>query len=181
MTVDRRIRIGDWLVPYDDAQQDVTIARSLKDVLTAVPGDDQNCMNSRCIMAHRRERVFPHPVYLVSTIKTRVYVVDELDDIGEPAHAVRYELSAKDSRLIGEHDKYGAGEPGDLRLRPPRDPKGSPIRAANAEKAGGARFSQGGGNGRGKGVQYSGNTSRPITSVGAKARFKVAVGALHSD
>lgn len=175
---DRRIRIGDWLVPYDDATEEVVMERSLKDVLTAVPGDDQNCMNSRCIMAHRRERVFPHPVYIVSTIKTRVYIVDQLDGIGNPSHAVRYELSKTDSRLIGEHDTYGSGEPGELRLRIPRDPKGSPLRAARADEAGGGRFSHGAGNGSSPGKPYSGDTRRPVTSIGAKARFKVAVGSL---
>lgn len=174
---DRRIRIGDWLVPYDDAKTPVTLARSMKDVLTAVPGDDQNCMNSRCIMAHRRERVFPHPVYLVSTIKSRVYVVDEIDDLGQPLHAVRYELSERDSRLIGEHDKYGSGQPGELRLKVPRDKKGSPKYARSPEEVN-ASFQRSGG---GKGEPYKGNSRRAVTSVGAKARYKVAVGSLVPD
>lgn len=165
MGIGRRIRIGDWLVPYDDAEVDVELERTLKDVLTAVPGDDANCMNSRCIMAQRREKVFPHPVFLVSTIKSRVYIVDQIDDSGQPAHAVRYELSARDSRLIGEHDKYGVGEPGTLRLRVPSIPKGE---AHNGwAKSGRGREQR----------NYTGKSNRTITSVGAKARFKVAVGA----
>lgn len=164
----RRIRIGDWLVDYDDATQDVELERTMKDVLTAIPGDDANCMNSRCIRAHRRERVFPHAVYLVSTIKSRVYVVDQINDAGEPVHAVRYQLSERDSRLIGEHDKYGAGEPGVLKLRVPRDPKGSTHCSSGYQGA----------NGNGN---YTGKRNRPVTSVGAKARFKVAVGALSAD
>lgn len=167
MARERRIRIGDWLVPYDDAKQEVALERTLKDVLTAVPGDDANCMNSRCIMAQRRERVFPHPVYLVSTIKSRVYIVDELTDGGMPAHAIRYELSERDSRLIGEHDRFGAGEPGLLRLRVPSSPKGSTHDGSGwvgHVPPSGSR-------------QYSGKSRRPVTSVGAKARFKVAVGA----
>lgn len=162
---ERRVRIGDWLVPYDDATQEVTIHRSIGDILRATPGDHADCMNTRCIMAQRREHAFPHPVLLVSTTKSRVYVVDRLTDTGEPAHAIRYELSERDSRLIGEHDKYAIGEPGELRLRVPRLPKGT-------DKTGGRKT--GGNTGK-----YQGKRPRPITSVGAAARFKVAVGALH--
>ena len=168
--VERRIRIGDWLIPYDDGTQSVTIPRTVADILKATPGNDRDCMNSRCIMAHKKAGVFPHPVFLVSTIKSRVYIVDQLDDAGEPAHAVRYELSARDSRLIGEHDKYAVGEPGDLTLRVPSDPKGSSHRAA---------FASGGGRGNRSGKHYAGKSKRPVTSVGAAARFKVAVGAFH--
>src|SRR5690606_20876576 len=147
----------------DDAKQDVELERTLKDVLTAIPGDDANCMNSRCIMAQRREKVFPHPVYLVSTIKSRVYIVDAMDDSGLPTHAIRYELSERDSRLIGEHDKFGVGEPGTLRLRVPRIPKGEDHSGYAA-------------NGRGDTQRrYTGKSNRTITSVGAKARYKVAV------
>jgi len=176
MAKDRRVRIGDWLVPYDDATQEITLQRTMRDVLQATPGDHTKCMNTRCIEAHKRDGLFPHPVYLVSTIKTRVYVVDELDDYAEPAHAVRYELSERDSKLIGEHDKYGVGVPGTLTLRVPTDPKGSPKRAAR--DGGKGRFADGAGHGSNAGGQYSGKSRRPITSIGAAARFKVAVGAL---
>lgn len=167
----RRIRIGDWLVDYDDATRDIELERTIKDVLTAIPGDDQNCMNSRCIMAQRREKVFPHPVYLVSTIKSRVYIVDKLTDAGDPAHAIRYQLSKRDSRLIGEHDALGVGEPGTLRLQIPAEPKGTSHLTA-VEATLGYKPS-------GKGSKtYSGKSKRPITSVGAKGRYMVAVGAL---
>jgi len=176
MTIERRIRIGDWLVPYDDATQEVTLQRTLTDILKATPGDHMECMNSLCIKAHRRDHVFPHPVLLVSTILTCVYVVDRLDEHGDPAHAIRYGLGRKDSRLIHEHDHYGSGEPGVLRLRIPRDPKGSPLRAQR-----GNRFADGGGHGTSPGTQYGGETRRPVTSIGAKGRFRVAVGALRQE
>lgn len=175
MAIERRIRIGDWLVPYDDATAEVVLERTLADILSASPGDDQDCMNSRCIRAQRNAHVFPHPVFIVSTIATRVYVVDRLDDAGLPSHAVRYQLTKRDRGLINAHDRYGAGEPGELRLRIPRDPKGSPKRAAGKQAG---RFGDTGG-------RYSGNgkvsrNARPVTgqSLGARARFKVAVGAL---
>lgn len=183
MAIERRVRIGDWLMPYDDATQEVTLERTLTDILTATPGDDTDCMNSRCIRAQRNKHVFPHPVFMVSTIKTRVYVVDRLTDAGLPAHAIRYELSKADGNLIATHDRYGAGEPGPLRLRVPADPKGSPKRAAYPKgRFGDPETGDGGGNGGGR---YSGNGKatrnvRPVTShsLGAKARYKVAVGAL---
>lgn len=165
MAEGRRIRIGDWLVPYDDATHEIHLSRTMKDVLTAVPGDDANCMNSRCIMAQRREKVFPHPVYLVSTIKSRVYIVDQMGEDGLPAHAIRYELSSRDSRLIGEHDSYGVGEPGVLRLQVPRIPKGE-------DHNGWAKTGR-----KSEARKYTGKTNRAVTSIGAKARFKIAVGA----
>lgn len=181
MTVARRIRIGDWLVPYDDATQEVVLDRTLADILNATPGDHADCMNTRCIQAQRNAHCFPHPVVMVSTIKSRVYIVDQLDpDASEPtpAHAVRYELSKRDSDLIQTHDRYGAGEPGELRLRIPRDPKGSPNRARVKQEG---RFGKNGkkrhsGNGKRKNP-----TQRPITghSLGAQAHYKVAVGGLN--
>lgn len=173
MAIERRIRIGHWLMPYDDATTEITLDRSLTDILTATPGDDQNCMNSVCIRAQRNQKCFPHPVYLVSTIITRVYIVDELDENDTPCHAIRYELSERDSKLIAAHDRYGAGEPGKLRLRIPRDPKGSPLRAAS----GGPRYSDI--NGRFSGNGKETKKRRPVTSSpGARHRFQVAVGAL---
>lgn len=176
--VERRIRIGDVLVDYDDAAQDVSVERKIVDILMATPGDDLNCMNSLCIRAQRNHHVFPHPVYAVSTIRTRVYIVDQLNDLGGFSHCIRYELSAKDSRLINEHDKYGSAEPGTLTLRVPRDPKGSPKRSAT----GGGRFSDGAGHGQDLGKPYAGIKNRPVTSGrGAAGRFKVAVGALNDS
>jgi hypothetical protein len=179
VAVARKIRIGGTLVPYDDAAQEVSLERTNIDILTATPGDDQNCMNSICIKAQRNLHVFPHAVFAVSTIKTRVYIVDQLTDTGEFAHCVRYELSGKDSHLISDHDKYGSGEAGILTLRTPSDPKGSPNRAA----AGGGRFRDGGGNGNNPGGHYDGSSnSRPVTggtNHGATARYKIAVGALN--
>lgn len=170
MAKDRPIRIGNTLVPYDDATQEVTIERTVVDILKAKPGDDQNCMNSMCIKAQRNQRAFPHPVYAVSTIKTRVYIVDALTASGEFAHAVRYELGFRDQRLIHDHDAWGAGEPGTLTLRVPVDPKGSPIRASQKGK----RFSDGGVGGADK--KNAGKRNRPVT--GSAARYRVAVGAL---
>jgi hypothetical protein len=171
--VERRVRIGDWLVPYDDASQDVVLHRTLADVLHAQPGVDTDCMNTRCIQAQRNAHVFPHHVYLVSTIKSRVYIVDRLDDAGLPAHALRYELTRRDSALIGAHDRYGAGEVGELKLRVPRDPKGSPKRAAY-----GSRFADG--EGRFSGDGKASRQARPVTN-GARARYMVAVGALRAQ
>lgn len=166
MGTDRRIRFGDVLVPYDDATDTVQIQRTVTDILKATPGDDKNCMNSQCIKAQRNKRVFPHAVYAVSTIKSRVYIIDQLDDAGNFAHAIRYELSAKDSALIQEHDSHAAGEPGELTLKVPRDPKGS----ANKSSWNKDRYPSG---------SRTGGKSRPITSGrGATARMKVAVGAL---
>lgn len=179
MTTERRISFGDWLVPYDDADAEVTVERRLIDILTAQPGNDMECMNSRCIRAQRNAHVFPHPVYLVSTTKSRVYVCDRLNDAGEPAHVVRYELTNRDQRLIEAHDRYASGELGELRLRVPHDPKGSPRRAAAKQ---GGRFGAEGGK------RYSGDGKkkhdrRPVTArhVGAKARVVAAVGALAND
>jgi hypothetical protein len=174
--IERRQRIGDWLIPYDDATQDVIIKRTVADVLHATPGDDQDCMNSVCILRQRQAHVFPHPVYLVSTIQTKVYVVDRLDANDEPAHAVRYDLSERDSRLIREHDRYGAGEPGELRLRVPRQPKGTSHRAADSPS-----WTGGDGERWPRGPHTEEPRTRPVTSrsVGAKARYKVAVGALN--
>jgi hypothetical protein len=175
MAVERRIRIGDWLVPYDDAKHEVVLKRKIIDVLKATPGSDGDCMNSRCIMAQRNAHVFPHPVLIVSTIETRVYIVDKLHDDGEPSHAIRYELSEKDSALIKAHDRYGAGVGGELRLRVPKDPKGSPKRAASR----GDRYASNGGK-RAKGNGKATRNARPVTShsIGAKRRYRVAVGAL---
>ena len=177
MATERRIRIGNWLIPYDDATGEVVVERTLADILTATPGNDRACMNSRCIQAQRNSHAFPHPVYVVSTIASRVYIVDRLDDDGAPAHAIRYELTERDRRLINAHDRYGAGEPGQLRLRIPRDPKGSPKRRASGQAG---RFGS-----LPKGERYSGSgkamkAQRPITShsLGAKHRFVAAAGAL---
>lgn len=167
----RRIRIGGFLVPYDDAKKEVRLQRTLTDVLTATPGSDTDCMNSQCIRAQRNQRAFPHPVFAVSTIKSRVYVVDKLTKDGLAfAHAIRYELSARDSKLIGDHDRNGAGEPGELRLRIPRDPKGSPKRHTSKQAAAIERLRSYPHPRKGDG--------RPVTSVGAAARVKVAVGSL---
>jgi hypothetical protein len=173
--VERRIRINDWLIPYDDATEEVTVERKLHDILTATPGDDQDCMNSRCIRAQRNHHVFPHPVFIVSTIRSRVYVVDKLDAAGNPAHAIRYELAKRDRDLVNAHDRWGAGEPGELRLRIPHDPKGSPKRAARA----GRRYADADSPGK----RGTGARRHPVTShsLGAKARFKVAVGALRGN
>jgi hypothetical protein len=178
--LERRIRIGDWLVPYDDAEQEVVIERTLADILRATPGSDLDCMNSRCIRAQRNRHVFPHPVLIVSTIRSRVYVVDKLDDSGLPAHAVRYELTARDSSLINAHDKLGAGEPGELRLRIPRDPKGSPRRASGRQAGRFAQIKKGHFSGEGKVMRVL----RPVTSAsfkGAHGRYVAAVGALKLD
>ena len=173
MANERRIRIGSWLIPYDDAQADIKLQRTLKDVLTAVPGSDTDCMNSRCIQAHKRSRVFPHPVYMVSTTKSRIYIVDQLSDTGEPTHAVRYELSRKDERLVGEHDSHGAGEPGELHLRVPRHAKGSSNGSVwDEEKV--QRHAENRRNNRKDGKAKS----RPVMPRRATARFKVDVGAL---
>jgi hypothetical protein len=155
---EKRIRIGDWLIPYDDATAEVVLERTLIDILQATPGNAQDCMNSWCIRAQRNRHAFPHPVYVVSTIASRVYIVDRLDGSGNPAHAVRYELTKRDRALINAHDRYGAGELGELRLRVPTDPKGSPRRAA-----------RNGGHGHNAVASHS---------LGAKARFAAAVGAL---
>lgn len=170
--LNRRVRIGEWLVPYDDAKTAVRLERKLVDVLTAQPGSDQDCMNSRCIRAQRNAHVFPHPVFIVSTTKSRVFIVDQLDDAGEPAHAVRYQLSERDSKLILQHDRDGVGELGTLYMRPPKDPKGSPHRRAY-----GGTFAETGSNRRTKT-----KPTRPVTGGvagrGAAARYKVAVGGL---
>lgn len=178
MAVERRIRIGDWLVPYDDATEEIVVMRDLADILAATPGNALECMNSRCIRAQRNAHVFPHPVYVVSTILSRVYVIDKLDDAGIPAHAVRYELTKRDRALINAHDRYGAGEPGELRLRVPSDPKGSPKRRASSQRG---RFGE-------SGERYSGDgkatlNRRPVTahSIGARARFVAAAGALKEE
>lgn len=174
--IERRIRIGDWLVPYDDATDEVVVLRTLADILKGIPGDHLECMNSVCIRAQRNLHVFPHPVFVVSTIATRVYVIDRLDDAGVPAHAVRYQLTKRDRALINAHDRYGAGEPGELRLRIPSDPKGSPRRRASSQRG---RYGDGDG-GRRSGNGKATRKPRPVTShsLGAKARFVAAVGAM---
>lgn len=172
MAVDRKVRFGDWLVSYDDATQDVTITRNAIDILGAKPGDALDCMNSRCIRAQRNAHCFPHPVYMVSTIKTRVYIVDCLNDAGEPVHAIRYEVRGRNRRLIDQHDR-GAGEVGDLMLHVPADPKGSPKRAASSQEGRFAFLS-----GRHSGVGKRTRPARPTKVVGAEARYLVAVGAL---
>jgi hypothetical protein len=176
MRTERRTRFGNWLVPYDDAKQEVVIERSLMDILKAVPGDAEQCMNSRCIRAQRNRHAFPHPVLLVSTIASRVFIVDRLDENGEPAHVIRYELSKRDSKLIHAHDAMGAGEAGPLKLRVPKDPKGSPKRAAY-----GGRFSDAPGRYSGDGKAK--HMKRPVTSrsIGAKHRIVIAVGGLGDD
>lgn len=205
----RRIRIGGQLVAYDDATEEVLLQRTIVDVLKAKPGDHQNCMNSQCIKAQRNRNVFPHQVWAVSTIKSRVYIVDEIGLNGENVvfkHAIRYELPPKESQLIHAHDTTAAGEPGNLKLKTPRDPKGSTKRRQNA----GGSFAAGAGHGNTPGKQNTGQRDRPITAgpsgqsatvtksrvakrtaakrtgvkgaakrtKGAVARYKVAVGAL---
>lgn len=172
MAIERRIRIAEWVVPYDDAVEEVTLRRKLADIFSATPGDDTDCMNSRCILAQRTDHIFPHPVFIVSTIKTRVYIVDRLNDNGEPAHAVRYELTEADGKLIEAHDRYGAAQPGILRLKAPRDPKGSEKRRASTK----GRFADGDGRYSGDGTAT--RDQRPVTGRGANARYQVAVGAL---
>lgn len=174
MTADRKIPFGDddhtWLIPYDDATHDVVLDRSPLDILRATPGDDGGCMNARCILAQRRSSVFPHDVFMVSTIKTRVYIVDQINDRGEPLHCIRYELAPRDQKLIDAHDKFGAGEPGRLRLRTPSDPKGSPKRASRK----GVRYAEGGGHGASSGTQSTGKRRRPLKTRGTHRRFQVA-------
>jgi hypothetical protein len=178
MTIERRIRIGDWLVPYDDATKEVVVERKLIDIFKGTPGNHLLCMNSICIRAQRNRHVFPHDVFIVSTIQSRVYIVDVLDAAGLPAHAVRYELTPRDSALVKAHDHHGIAQPGQLRLRLPRDPKGSPKRAASGHNRF-AAITKGRYSGSGK---YSGKQSRPVASYskGSKARFVAAVGALSS-
>lgn len=166
----RNVRIAEWLVPYDDATRNVVLERSIADVLTAKPGIDGECMNSRCIKRHRQSNIFPHPVYIVSTIKTRVYIVDQLDSKGDPSHVVRYELSSRDARLISEHDRTGSGELGALILHVPRDPKGS-LKGRRSP------FDQRDDFGR----QKPGRRTHKPMPHGAEARFKVAVGAGLAD
>lgn len=180
MPKDKRIRIGDWLVPYDDAKKPVTLKRTLVDILSGVPGDPQNCMNSQCIRASRNKRVFPHPVLVVCTIKTRVYIVDKIDEAtGLPSHAWRYELSQHDGRLIAEHDRHGTGLPGDLTLRVPSDPKGSPKRGKYAGRFADKDGTSAKGN-EGKyahrGKHNPDKDRRPVKDIGAVARYRVAVG-----
>jgi len=163
-------------VPYDDATDAVIVERGLGDILKAIPGNDLECMNSRCIRAQRNRHVFPHPVYLVSTIKTRVYIVDALDDAGRPAHAVRYELNKEAGREIAAHDVTASATPGPLRLSVPRDPKGSPRRASYPD-----RYADTNGGKRHKGTgKNTGKKARPIHSR-AKARYVAAVGALAEE
>jgi hypothetical protein len=119
-------------------------------------------------------------VYAVSTIKSRVYIIDALDDAGNFAHAIRYELTGRASRLIQEHDSHAAGEPGELTLRVPRNPKGSPHRdrSDGGGGAGGGGFADGAGHGSNPGKLSTGERARPINeSRGSIARYKVAVGA----
>ena len=175
MAVARRVRIGEWLVPYDDATDPVIVERGLGDILKAIPGNDLECMNSRCIRAQRNRHVFNHPVYLVSTIKTRVFIVDALTDSGEPAHAIRYALSRKASRDIEAHDVTAGATPGPLRLSLPPDPKGSPKRAAYPK-----RYADTNAGTRAKGNGKATRTLRPV-SHGARARYVAAVGALQAE
>lgn len=161
--VNRRIRIGGQLVAYDDATEEVLLQRTIVDVLKAKPGDHQNCMNSQCIKAQRNRNAFPHQVWAVSTIKSRVYIVDQISLKGENVvfqHAIRYELPKKESQLIHAHDTTATGEPGDLKLKTPRDPKGSVKRRQNA----GSSFASGAGHGNTPGKPSTGQRDRPITA-----------------
>lgn len=174
MAKSRRIDFGGVLVDYDDATREVRLDRTNADILVANPGDSMHCMNSNCIVRNRS--VFPHPVYVASTLKSRVFIADAIDTTGNPTHVVRYELDERSARLIHDHDSHGVGVPGELVLRVPRDPKGSPKRRA---AAGGGGFAEGAGHGNDPGARSTGERSRPITSDarGAAARYKVAVGA----
>jgi len=172
----RRIRIGDWLVPYDDAPGEVLLERTAMDILLAKSGKPSECMNSRCIMAQRNAHIFPHPVLLVSTIRSRVYIVDRMDDAGIPAHAYRYQLTPAGSRQVAEHDRNGVAEPGVLRLKVPKDPKGSPQR----KKYGGGYADQTTKHYGGDERKVSPTPKRPVTafSWGVRHRYVAAVGAL---
>jgi hypothetical protein len=122
----QRIRIGDDLVDYDDAKRDVKIRRELIDIWKGDPGKAGECMNAQCI--RRNKRTFPHPVWAVSVLKSRVFIVDKVDRReGVPLHAIRYVLSAKDGDEIAQHDILGSAIPATLTLRAPkgRDVKGT--------------------------------------------------------
>jgi hypothetical protein len=80
-------------------------------------------------------------------------------------------LGTRDSELIEAHDRYGAAQPGLLRLKVPRDPKGSPVRAAQRAP----RYADGEGRFSGDGTRT--REQRPVTGRGAGARYQAAVGA----
>lgn len=175
MGIPRKVRILDWLMPYDDATQNVTVEITVSDILNGIPGSDTDCMGARCIQAQRNEHLFPHDVIMVSVTLTRVFIVDKLNENGEPAHAVRYEIQNRDRRMIALHDRYGIGEPKALRLKIPRDPKGSPIRGASDQRG---RFGETSGRYSGSG-ENTGKTTRPVAqhSIRANGRLVIAVGA----
>lgn len=173
--IDRRVEIGGQLVPWDDAPHDVVLERKLIDILKATPGNPQLCMNSMCISAQRNAHVFPHPVYAVQTTKLRVYVVDSItvDDTNADVsfnHAFRYELYEKDSKLIHAHDASGAGEPGELRLRVPRELKGH-------QKRGGPGITDPEAREEYNKIRVARRSQRKSTLRGRKQRYVTAVGA----
>lgn len=184
MATERRIRLGNQLVPYDDATEEVNLDRIASDIAKAKPGDAMKCMNAQCIKAQRNWQLFPHSVYAASVIPSMAYIVDEIELNGDRVvfkHAVRYQLTQKESKLIRNHDTFGVGEAGLLRLRIPRDPKGSPKRAASAAKnGGGGRYADGAGHGSNPGEQSTGKRNRHVTgNAGRAADHRVVVAALN--
>lgn len=149
----QRVRLDGKPYPYSDAKKDVIIRRELIDIWNGEPGKDAACMNAQCVLRNRS--AFPHPVKLVSVIKSRVYILDRDD------HAVRYILSAKDGADIARHDVLASARPATLILRVPKGRERQGMKGDGGHRA--AR----------PGRTYTGHS----TAKGAAGRLLAAVGA----
>lgn len=174
--ITRRVRLGadkkrgfkGWLIPYDDARRDVVIFRKMIDIWKGDPGSayadgkTEGCMNDQCAL--RNKRLFPHPVFAVSTIKSRMYVVDKVDrKTGEPLHCVKYVLSASDGDDIARHDVLRTAVEATLTLRAPR----------GTDKKGAVH-----GDGSKRGPSHPKDPKSASLSRGEEARLLAAVGAM---
>jgi hypothetical protein len=74
-----------WEVKISRAKRPVVLLGPLKQ---GRPGTSIGCGISE--LARNQPDAFPHKAYLVSVIKTSMFVVDKLDHRGLPAHAVWY-------------------------------------------------------------------------------------------
>jgi hypothetical protein len=94
-----------WTVPYSEGKRTIELRRTEKEVREGKPGISIGCMNTLCILHHKKK--FPHPVYLAAVTKSVAYVVDKIKD-GVPVHAVRYVHN--DRYGVNAHDKKGGRE-----------------------------------------------------------------------
>lgn len=89
-------------VAVSEATHIVKIKRSDFDVDWSKAGSTIGCVNAVCAQ-RLGERAFPHPVKLAVFTASRAYIVDRVDAIGRPTHAVWYAHDDKLGVNLNDH------------------------------------------------------------------------------